>query len=49
MLAQQLRRWPNIKTALFQRAVFAGCGLSNTAIASILYLEPSSQHPGFEL
>ena len=23
MLAQRLRRWPNIKTALFQRVVFA--------------------------
>ena len=26
MLAQRLRRWPNIKTALFQRVVFAGLG-----------------------
>ena len=24
MLAQRLRRWPNIKTLLFQRVVFAG-------------------------
>ena len=24
MLAQRLRRWPNIKTSLFQRVVFAG-------------------------
>ena len=24
MLAQRLRRWPNIKTALFQRVVFGG-------------------------
>ena len=26
MLAQRLRRWPNIKTSLFQRFVFAGSG-----------------------
>ena len=24
MLAQRLRRWPNIKTSLFQRVVFTG-------------------------
>ena len=24
MLAQRLRRWPNIKTPLFQNVVFAG-------------------------
>ena len=24
MLAQRLRRWPNIKTSLFQRVVFPG-------------------------
>ena len=24
MLAQRLRRWPNIETSLFQRSVFAG-------------------------
>ena len=24
MLAQRLRRWPNIETPLFQRVVFAG-------------------------
>ena len=24
LLAQRLRRWPNIKTSLFQRVVFAG-------------------------
>ena len=24
MLAQRLRRWPNINTSLFQRVVFAG-------------------------
>ena len=36
MLAQRLRRWPNIKTALFQRVVFAGymrVGQTNIDIA----------------
>ena len=28
MLAQRLRRWPNIKTSLFQPVVFAGLGYS---------------------
>ena len=29
MLAQRLRRWPNIKTSLFQRVVFAGIGMKS--------------------
>ena len=29
MLGQRLRRWPNIKTSLFQRVVFAGIRQSN--------------------
>ena len=27
LLAQRLRRWPNIKTSLFQRVLFARIGL----------------------
>ena len=39
MLAQRLRRWPNIKTALLQRVVFAGSQLPlNLSLCTLFYL-----------
>ena len=32
MLGQRRRRWPNIKTSLFQRVVFAGMAIQHTGI-----------------
>ena len=48
MLAQRLRRWPNIKTLMFQRVVFAGydlqCVITRGDVISIspitAYLSP---------
>ena len=39
MLAQRLRRWPNIKTSLFQRVVFAGNAILQS---QSLYFNPFS-------
>ena len=38
MLAQRLRRRPNIKTSLFQRVVFAGTLIYKSAIEFHLHL-----------
>ena len=47
MLAQRLRRWPNIRTSLFQRVVFAGILASkvkNVVTAYLLEVEVSSYY-----
>ena len=39
MLAQRLRRWPNIKTSSFQRVVFAGIYMQSIYLSSLLLRE----------
>ena len=39
MLAQRLRRWPNIKTTLFQRVAFAGQLFICAAVLTAMYLD----------
>ena len=53
LLAQRLRRWPNIKTSLFQRAVFAGMclhvvgGIIHIFIMHILYVKHKEWKPKY--
>ena len=45
MLAQRLRRWPNIKTSLFQRVVFAGLEAMSAKPISSLYKSACQKLP----
>ena len=45
MLAQRRRRWPNIKTSLFQRVVFAGLEAMSAKPISSLYKSACQKLP----